>query len=65
MKVRKGSWYLADLVHTFKDESGFHDTNKLPADDQLRVAFLAHQTFSKLQKLKAADRVEIVDAPRS
>ena len=52
----RGPWYNAELVRTFKDESGFHDTNKIPADDLLRVAFLAQQAFGKVQELKASDR---------
>lgn len=51
-----GAWYTADLVRTFKTESGFQETNKVPADDLLRVAFLAQQSFTKLQELKAQDR---------
>jgi len=53
----KGSWYAADIVRTFKDATGFHETNKVPAEDLLRVAFLAQQAYSKLQELKAADKV--------
>ncbi|WP_437207068.1 hypothetical protein [Planctomicrobium sp. SH664] len=52
----RGSWYNAELVRTFKDESGYHDTNKIPADDLLRVAFLAQQAFGKVQELRATDR---------
>ncbi|MCG6157626.1 hypothetical protein [Rubinisphaera margarita] len=51
-----GPWYVADLVRTFKTESGFQDTTKVPADDLLRVAFLAQQAFGQLQLLKAQDR---------
>lgn len=51
-----GPWYVADLVRTFKTESGFQDTNKVPADDLLRVSYLAQQAFSQLQQLKAQDR---------
>ncbi|WP_437186744.1 hypothetical protein SH668x_000095 [Planctomicrobium sp. SH668] len=52
----RGAWYNAELVRTFKDESGYHDTNKIPADDLLRVAFLAQQAFGKVQELRAGDR---------
>ena len=52
----RGPWYNTDLVRTFKDENGYHDTNKIPADDLLRVAFLAQQAFGKVQELKAGDR---------
>ncbi len=64
----KGPWYVADLVRTFKDESGFHETNKLPADDLLKVAFLAQQAYAQLQDLKAGDRAasqhEFDEAPQ-
>jgi hypothetical protein len=52
----KGAWYNVDLVRTFKNESGFHDTHSIPADDLLRVAFLAQQAFEKLQELRSNDR---------
>lgn len=52
----RGPWYVADLVRTFKTESGFQESSKVNADDLLRVAFLAHQAYSELQHLKAADR---------
>jgi hypothetical protein len=52
----KGPWYTADLVRTFKDESGYHDTSKVSADDLLRVSYLAEQAFTELQTLKAQDR---------
>lgn len=51
-----GPWYVADLVRTFKDESGFHETTKVPADDLLRVAFLAQQAYSRVLELKAEER---------
>lgn len=64
----KGAWYNVDLVRTFRDESGFHDTNKFPADDLLRVAFLAEQAYSRVLELKADDKAaaaeqEGVDEP--
>lgn len=52
----KGPWYVADLIRTFKTESGFQETGKVPADDLLRVAFLAQQAYGELQQLKAQDR---------
>ncbi len=58
-----GPWYTADLVRTFKTESGFQETSKIPADDLLRVAFLAQQAFGQLQQLKAQDRAETNEAP--
>ena len=57
-----GPWYTADLVRTFKTESGFQETSKIPADDLLRVAFLAQQAFGQLQHLKAQDRAETNEA---
>lgn len=59
----KGPSYMADLVRTFKTESGFQDTSKVPADDLLRVAFLAEQAFGELQHLKAQDRAGRDEAP--
>ena len=58
-----GPWYTADLVRTIKTESGFQETSKIPADDLLRVAFLAQQAFAQLQQLKAQDRTETNEAP--
>ncbi|WP_437185139.1 hypothetical protein SH668x_002234 [Planctomicrobium sp. SH668] len=52
----RGAWYNTELVRTFRDESGYHDTNKIPAEDLLRVAFLAQQAFGKVQELRAGDR---------
>ena len=51
-----GAFYVADLVRTFKNKSGFHDTNNIPAEDLLRVAFLAQQAYGQLQELKGKDR---------
>lgn len=51
-----GPWHVADLVRTFKNEAGFQETNKVPAEDLLRVAFLAQQAYGKLQELKAGDK---------
>ena len=57
----KGPWYVADLVRTFKTESGFQDTNKVNGEDLLRVAFLAQQAYGQLQELKAADKAAAAD----
>jgi len=52
----KGPWYVADLIRTFRTEAGFQETNKVNAEDLLRVAFLAQQAYGQLQELKAADK---------
>ncbi|MFV0446665.1 MAG: hypothetical protein ACK5Q5_24095 [Planctomycetaceae bacterium] len=59
----KGPWYTADLVRTFRDESGYHDTNKVPADDLLRVSHLAEWAFTELLQFKAQNRQEQQDEP--
>jgi len=51
-----GPFYVAELVRTFKTRSGYQETSKVPADDLLRVAFLAQQAFGQLQELKVADK---------
>jgi hypothetical protein len=56
-----GPWYVADLVRTFKDQSGFQETNKVPADDLLRVSFLAEQAYARLLELKAGDKAALAE----
>lgn len=52
----KGPWYAADLVRTFKTESGFKDTHSVPADDLLRVSHLAEKAYDRVLELKAQDK---------
>ena len=51
-----GPWYVADVIRTFKDATGFHETNKVSAEDLLRVAFLAQQGYGQWLELKASDK---------
>jgi len=59
----KGPWYVADLLRTFKSESGFQETSKVNGDDLLRVAFLATQAYAQVLELKAQDKADRQEGP--
>lgn len=54
----KGPWFNCELSRTFQNENGYQETNKVPASDLLRVAFLAQQAYGEYLELRAKEKAD-------
>ncbi len=51
-------WFNCELSRTFQNENGYQETNRVPASDLLRVAFLAQQAYGEYLELRAQEKAD-------